>query len=358
MIAKKHEIIDTLRENRWDALVLHSPQNRRYLTGVRSSAGAVVITAAAQIVFVTDFRYITAARKALEGTCIACEMVEAGGENAWIGEYLREKGCSIIAVEDQFLTAAQMEELKALWTGELVTAGDLLMRIRRAKTEGELAKIQAAQAIAEQSLAQTLEIANPGVTERQIAAYLTWRLLENGSENGVFGIVVASGPNSALPHAMPTDRALQRGDFLLIDFGAIYDGYYSDITRTVAIRSADDEMRRVYDVVLEANQTAITTIRPGIGAADVDAAARVLIQKAGFGSFFGHGLGHGVGLDIHEKPALRQCTEDILQINHVVTVEPGIYLPGRFGVRIEDLLAVTEDGCRNMTKMNKELMIL
>lgn len=358
MFVKMNEIIGTLGENGWDALVLNSPQNRRYLTGMRSSAGAVVITSAGQTVFVTDFRYITAAQKALAGTNIVCELVETGGENAWIGGYLREKGCSIIAVEDQFLTVAQMKELKILWNGELVGAGDLLTRLRREKTEEELAKIQASQAIAELSLAQTLEIADPGVTERQIEAYLTWRLLENGAENGVFGIVAASGPNSALPHAMPTDRALQKGDFLLIDFGAIYDGYYSDITRTVAIRSADEEMRLVYDIVLAANKAAIAAIRPGVRTTDVDSAARELIREAGFGLFFGHGLGHGVGLDIHEKPTLRQGAGDILQVNNVVTAEPGIYLPGRFGVRIEDLLAVTEGGCRNMTKMNKQLIIL
>jgi Xaa-Pro aminopeptidase len=207
-------------------------------------------------------------------------------------------------------------------------------------------------------LYQTMEVIAPGVTERQLEAYLTWRLLENGAENGIFGIVMASGPNSALPHAVPTDRKLERGDLLLIDFGALYDGYYSDITRTVAIGQIDEEMQKVYQLVLAANENAIAAAKPGIWGGEVDAVARTTIKEAGYGDYFGHGLGHGVGLEIHEKPMLRQNSQARLQRGNVITVEPGIYLPGRFGVRIEDLLTVTENGCRNLTAMSKELVIL
>ncbi len=358
MLNRTKDIAERLKSLGADALVIHSPVNRRYLTGMRSSAGVVVVTASGECILAVDFRYITAARSILAGTGISTRMIPSGGENAWVSQLILEKKIKKVAVEDEYLTASVWKQLEAQWGTELLGASSLLLALRRIKDREELEKIQFSQQIAEKSLKETLEMVHPGVTERQIEAYLTWRILENGGENGIFGIVVASGPNSALPHAMPTDRAVQKGEFLLIDFGAIYDGYYSDITRTVAIGSCDEEMRRVYELVLAANCASIDAIRPGITGGEADAVARDMISAAGYGDFFGHGLGHAVGLDIHEQPALRQGSADLLVPGCVVTSEPGIYLPSKFGVRIEDLLEVTQDGSRNLTSMSKNLIIL
>lgn len=357
METKLKKIVQKLTQSGADALVLHAPQNRRYLTGLRTSAGAVVVTARADAVFAVDFRYITAARQALRASPMDCQEVDAGAEDLWIAAYLRERGCRRVLVEDQFLTMARFKQLEELWPAELAGCG-WMEELRSVKTPQELQNIRTSQEIAEQSLRETLEHAAPGMTERQVEAYLTWRLLENGSENGVFGIVAASGPNSALPHAVPTDRKLQRGDFLLIDFGALYQGWYSDITRTVAIGCAGEEMRTVYRLVQDACEAAIAAVSGGVNAAAADEAARSVIRQAGYGDFFGHGLGHGVGLDIHELPRLRPGSQDVLRPGNVVTVEPGVYLPERFGVRIEDLLAVTEAGCSRLTQMTRELIVL
>ena len=358
MKEKLERIVHELHTRECDAVVLYSLENRRYLTGMRTSAGVVIVTASGRAVFAVDFRYITAAKQALENTPMECQLIPAGGEDAWVAQFLGQENLRSAALEESTLSYARvkafMEQCHVSWTG----CSDWMQQLRSVKTPEELEKIAVSQRIAETALRQTMEVIAPGITERQLEAYLTWRLLENGSENGIFGIVMASGPNSALPHAVPTDRKLERGDFLLIDFGALYDGYYSDITRTVAIGQADEEMQKVYQVVLTANKEAIAAAKPGMQGCEVDAVARAVIKEAGYGDYFGHGLGHGVGLEIHEKPLLRQNSQASLQTGNVITVEPGIYLPGRFGVRIEDLLTVTENGCRNFTAMSKELMIL
>ena len=357
MEIKLAKIVQRLNQSGADALVLHAPQNRRYLTGLRASAGTVVVTSRGEAVLVVDFRYSTAARQALGGSPMACEEVPVEEQDRWVGSFLRGSGCRRVLIEDQYLPLARARELEALWPAELAGCG-WMEELRAVKTPEELRCIRTSQEIAEKSLLETLERVAPGMTERQVEAYLTWRLLENGSENGVFGIVAASGPNSALPHAVPTDRALERGDLLLIDFGALYRGWYSDITRTVAIGRAGEEERAVYALVQSACEAAIAAVSGGVSAAAADEAARSVIRQAGYAGFFGHGLGHGVGLDIHELPRLRPGSRDTLRPGNVVTVEPGIYLPERFGVRIEDLLAVEEKGCSRLTRMSRELIVL
>lgn len=357
MQSKIDRIVRELNRCGADAVVLHTPQNRRYLTGLRTSAGVAAVTARGEAVFAVDFRYITEARQALRSTPMDCREVERTGEDGWVGSYLRDKGCGRVLIEDQYLSMARVEALREQWGMELAGCGWMEV-LRAVKTPEELKNIRISQEIAELSLRQTLEIAAPGKTERQIEAYLTWRLLENGSENGVFGIVAASGPNTALPHATPTDRRLQRGDFLLLDFGAIYRGWYSDISRTVAIGCAGEEMRQVYQLVRQAGDAAMAAMAGGVSAAAVDETARAVIRRGGYGAYFGHGLGHGVGLDIHEAPRLRPQSQDVLRAGNVVTVEPGVYLPDQFGVRIEDMLAVTEDGCVDLTSMGRDLVVL
>lgn len=357
MQSKIDRIVQELNRCGADAVVLHAPQNRRYLTGLRTSAGVVAVTAQGEAVFAVDFRYITEARQVLRTTPMDCRETSQEEADHWIGAYLRDKGCEKVLIEDQYLSMARVEALKEWWGMELAGCS-WMEKLRAVKTPEERKKIKISQEIAELSLRQTMEIIAPGKTERQIEAYLTWRLLENGSENGAFGIVAASGPNAALPHATPTGRKLRRGDFLLIDFGAIYEGWYSDISRTFAIGCAGEDMRRIYQLVRQAGDTAIAAMADGVSAAAVDEAARCVIRQGGYGAYFGHGLGHGVGLDIHEKPRLRPESKDVLRAGNIVTVEPGIYLPDRFGVRIEDILAVTEDGCVDLTSMERDLVVL
>lgn len=352
------KIAQALCDCQADAIVLHGKDNRRYFVGFRSSAGTVVITREGKAAFAVDFRYITTARQALENSPMVCQLVDAGGEDAWIGAFLRDNCCKRVLVEEDVLSHRQVKLLESLWKVELADGSDILRQLRSIKSAAELTKVRASQQIAEYSLQQTFDALRPGMTEHQVEAYLTWRLLENGSENGIFGIVAASGPNSALPHAVPSNRELQAGDFLLIDFGAIYEGYYSDISRTVAIGHATQKMEQIYQLVLDANCAAINALRPGLTGHQVDAVARDYIAAAGYGQCFGHGLGHAVGLDIHESPRLRTGSKDLLQQGNIVTIEPGIYLPGEFGVRIEDLLYLTEAGCENLTRMSKELTVI
>lgn len=351
-------LMQRLQTSGTEAILLHSPQNRRYITQTRTSAGVLAVTAAGEAVLAVDFRDYTAAKNALSGSQISVEQIEAGAEDVWSAEFLRRSGAARVYVEDGYLTWNRVEALRARCGLELCPGQAVMDELRQEKSPEELRKITASQRIAEQSLLETWEMVRPGISEQEVAAYLTWRLLTNGAENGEFGIVAASGPNSALPHATPGTRRLCRGDFLLIDFGAIFDGYYSDITRTVAVGEADEKMREVYAVVLAANEAAAAQLRAGAAGEEIDACARNVIAQAGYGAYFGHGLGHAVGLDIHETPRLWPGSKDVLAAGNVVTVEPGIYLPGQFGVRIEDLLQILPDGRENLTALPRKLQIL
>ena len=230
--------------------------------------------------------------------------------------------------------------------------------LRSVKTEEEQALLARAEAIGDAAFAQICTVLKAGMTEREAAAELEYLLKKNGAQGFSFETIMASGAHSSMPHAVPTDKVIEDGDFVTMDFGCIYEGYCSDMTRTVAIGHADDEQRSVYETVLRAQRAAIDAIRPGMTGEEADAVARAVIQKAGYGSCFGHALGHAVGLAIHEDPRLAPGNETVLEPGMAVTIEPGIYLPGRFGVRIEDLVVITADGCRDLTHSPKELLIL
>lgn len=230
--------------------------------------------------------------------------------------------------------------------------------LRMMKEDTEVEKIVAAQRIAEQALEEVLNDIKIGVTEKEIAARLTYLMLHYGAENMSFDPIVVSGANSSKPHGVPTEKTIEAGDFVTMDFGCIYDGYCSDMTRTVAVDHVTDEMRLVYDTVLNAQLAGIACCKAGVTGRDVDAAGRRIIEQAGYGDAFGHGFGHGVGLEIHEAPTASPRGDSPLPAGSIVTAEPGIYLPGRFGVRIEDMLYVIEDGCIDLTDAPKSLLIL
>ena len=246
---------------------------------------------------------------------------------------------------------------KAL-TCELLPASELLWQLRAVKDAQELEAMVSAQRIAERALDDILGELRPGVSEKEIAARLQYLMLHYGASDMSFDPIVVSGPNGSLPHGVPSERLLRQGEFVTMDFGCVYQGYCSDMTRTVAIGFATDEMRTVYQTVLDAQRAGIAAARAGVTGREVDGAARAVITAAGYGDYFGHSFGHGVGVEIHESPNAAPSHEAPLPAGAVIYAEPGIYLPGKLGVRIEDVILLTEDGCRNLTEAPKELLIL
>ena len=237
-------------------------------------------------------------------------------------------------------------------------ASAFLRELRAQKDPEELERMEQAQRIAEKALGQILAEIRPGVTEKEIAARLQYLMLHFGAEKMSFDPIVASGPNGSMPHAVPTERKIQTGEFVTMDFGCVYKGYCSDMTRTVCVGRPTEEMKRVYETVLRAQLTGIAAARAGATGAQIDGAAREVIRRAGYGEYFGHAFGHGVGAEIHESPNATPGNDKPLPVDSVISAEPGIYLPGRFGVRIEDVLVLEEGGCRDLTEAGKELLCL
>jgi len=331
-----------------DRMLVTDLTNVRYLTGFTGTNGAAVCGPGIRV-FLTDFRYTErAAAEVSEWECVTLTGDWLGG----IAERLSGK----IGFEDDHISVRSLTKLEEkLGTGvEAVPAGGAVEALRRVKDEQELALIAEASKLADAALKQTLENGFLGKTEREVADFFEERVRGLGGTLS-FDTIVAAGPNGAQPHAEPGQREIGKGELVVFDMGAKLDGYCSDGTRTYATGDPGEEGRRVYDTVLAAQQAALEAIRPGAKGEDVDQAARKVIDDAGHGEHFGHGLGHGVGLDIHEGPRLSLRSDDILAVNEVVTVEPGIYLAGDLGVRIEDLVVVGDDGLQNLSSLPKDL---
>ncbi|MCL2445738.1 MAG: aminopeptidase P family protein [Oscillospiraceae bacterium] len=336
------------------AALIECPLNRRYLTGFVSSYGSLLVTRDAAILL-TDSRYIEAAQAAV--TSCAVEEVKTGRLQAL---------CKLYGVKKLWLegsaTLERVRQLRDALPGVYITPGRVLdmqlNQLRMIKSSDEVEKITAAQRIAEAAFAQVLPSIAVGMTEREVALSLDFAMLHGGAERLSFDTIVAAGVNGSKPHAVPGDYALQHGDLITMDFGAVVDGYHSDMTRTVALGEPSAQAREIYDVVLMAQQAALEAIAPGVACKDVDAAAREIIKAAGFGKEFRHGTGHGVGLAVHEEPRLSEKSRDVLRPGMMVTAEPGIYLPGVCGVRIEDLVVVTEEGYVNLTACAKDFSVL
>lgn len=338
------------------ALLLTSPVNRFFATGFPSSAGMVLITAETCLM-ATDFRYFEAAQKALPH--ISLQMVQRGKKYAdLINAALADLGISSICYEDGEMTVAECNALKEQIHAEFLPIGHQLAYLRAVKTEAELDAMRGAQAATDAAFLKILEDISAGMTEKEIEARLIYHLYACGGEKLSFDPIVVSGSNSSLPHGHAGHRKVQNGDFITMDFGVIYQGYCSDMTRTVAVGSATDEMRAIYDIVLEAQMIGLREARAGRKWSEVDGAARNFIASKGYGEFFGHGLGHSLGLEVHESLNYSAETGDLTPENGVVSCEPGIYLPGKFGVRIEDCVILKKDGCENLAKSKKNLLIL
>ncbi|MCL2747439.1 MAG: Xaa-Pro peptidase family protein [Oscillospiraceae bacterium] len=340
-----------------DALLLTSPEARFYATGFFSSAGMVLVTRQAGSLF-TDTRYIEAARNSVTGFDVEVITFQVGYKEL-VGAQLAEHGVKSLGFERRTLTVGQYEDLREAWPDvRFISAQKWLDQLRYVKSQGEIDQMRAAQRIAEAAFANLLPEIRPGLTERQILVALIHHLYTAGADGLAFDPIVASGPNGALPHSRAGDRPLREGDFLTLDFGAVSQSYCSDTTRTVALGYATEEMRRVYDTVLRAQEAGIAVAHAGVTGADIHNAALAVISEAGYGAYFGHGFGHCLGLEVHEPGGASPSDRAPLPVGAVLSAEPGIYLPGRFGVRIEDVIVITETGCENLTKLGHELMIL
>jgi len=340
-----------LAERELDRMLVTDLTNVRYLTGFTGTNGAVVCGPDIRLFF-TDFRYTERAASEVEGW----EALTIGSD--WlkgIGEHLEGR----VGFEDDHMAVRVLEKLreKAPEGIELVAAGGRVEELRRVKDDEELARIAEASKLADDVWGWALEQGLAGRPEREVARATEARIRELGADPS-FPAIVAAGPNGALPHAEPGEREIGRGELVVFDMGAQLDGYCSDGTRTFATGDPGEEARAIYEVVRQAQQAGLDAIKAGVKAEEVDSAARAVIDASGHGEHFGHALGHGVGLEVHEGPRLSQRSDDVLAPGEVVTVEPGIYLAGNLGVRIEDLVVVAEDGLRNLSSLPKELQLV
>lgn len=344
-----------MRAHRIDALVVSLLPNVRYLTGFTGSHGAAVVTASGAW-FLTDARYRTQSANEVRGFR---RIITTHDLLKTIALRKLTRGCRRVAFESESVTYAQYAAFKnAMGCSLLVPSRGLVEELAVAKDEGELASIARAAAITDRVFGEILAEIRPGVQEAELAAEITYRHRRYGAGGDAFEPIVASGGRGTVPHARATERRIKPGEFVTLDFGCMVDGYCSDLTRTVAVGRVGRERRRVYAAVLAAQREAVDAVQAGIRASDLDAVARSAIAAAGYGKFFTHSLGHGLGLRIHERPRVSALSSERLQVGSVITIEPGVYIPGRFGVRIEDDVVVTSSGCTVLTHAPKELMVL
>lgn len=340
-----------------DCALITSDINRRYFTGMKSSAGVVAVFRDKAYLLI-DFRYIEKA----QATVHDAEVIELKKLCPQLRELFEKHGAKSFAIESETLTVRELNAYRHFFTKMTIDDSDALSNaisdMRMVKDAEELACIKKAQEIAEAAFDELLPFIREGVTERSIALELNRLMFEKGAEDLSFETIVLSGANTSMPHGVPSEKKVQRGEFVLMDFGAVYNGYHSDMTRTVCVGEPDEEMRKVYGIVFRAQEAAIEAAKAGITGEYLDAVARSIIEEAGYGDCFGHSLGHGVGLEIHERPNASPNYKLPLSAGTVVTVEPGIYIAGKFGVRIEDFVILTENGCENLTKCAKNLITL
>lgn len=340
-----------------DCAVITSDVNRRYFTGMKSSAGTVVAFPDKAYLLI-DFRYIEKAR----ATVMDAEVIEQKRLYPQINELLERHGAKSFAIESETMTVRELNTYRLFFPKMTIDDSDALSNaisaMRSVKDADELECIRKAQKIAEDALTELLPQIRPGATERGLALELNRLMFEKGAEDLSFETIVLSGTNTSMPHGVPSDKVIESGEFVLMDFGAVWNGYHSDMTRTVCVGEPSDEMRKVYDIVLEAQLAGIEAAKAGIMGCELDKVSRDIIEAAGYGECFGHSLGHGVGLEIHERPNASPNYRIALSEGAVVTVEPGIYIAGKFGVRIEDFVVLNNEGCENLTNFEKNLISL
>lgn len=344
-----------LKLRRLDAFVTSHAASLRYLCGYSGSNGLLIITPQ-RSVFLTDFRYKEAVASEVTADLT---IIGAGSLLQVAADRKHLAGRKQIGFEKEHLTVAAMESVRRLIDPKrIVPVAGLVEQLRMVKDDTELALLRNAFTISDKVFTRVLGIIKPGITERELSAEISYLHKRYGAENDSFDVIVASGARGSLPHGTASDKPLRNREFITLDFGCLYNGYHSDMTRTVCLGSPTAEMRKVYRIVADAQQRGCDAVRAGIEARKVDGVSRRMIANAGYGKFFGHSLGHGVGLDIHELPRVAPKSADVLKEGNVITIEPGIYLPGRFGIRIEDTVIVRTAGCDLLTGSPKELIVL
>lgn len=349
------QIAEKLEEYGLDAMLLTSMPGEFYAVGFHGEG--MVLVDRTECRYYTDSRYIEAAGKTVTGAAV----LQTGRGRSYktlLEQAVRELDIQSLGFEDAYMTFAEYQRFSAALPCRLVPAQRLPNTLRGAKDQAEIALMVKAQEITDRAFDEIVRFIRPGMSEREIAARLQYDMLRMGAQKMSFDPIVVTGPNGSLPHGVPGDTQVERGSFVTMDFGCIYDGYCSDMTRTVAVGEPTGEMRRVYDTVLKAQLAGIAATRAGIPGTQVDEAARRVIKDAGYGPYFGHSCGHSLGIEIHESPNASPSDDTPLPAGAVVSAEPGIYLPGKFGVRIEDVVVVTAEGCIDLTKSPKDLLIL
>ena len=352
-----NKLKEFLKEKNAAALIM-SEENICYFTSFHSSNGYLIVTGE-KAYFFTDSRYIEAAQNKIT-SCDEVLLLKSMKEE--LVPFISSLNKSELFVEAERITLSRYTELKSLFSGVTVNGnGELdkkISEIRTVKKDEQVNTIIKAQRIAEKAFDYILTFIKEGVTEKEVALTLEYFMLKNGADALSFDTIAVSGKNSSMPHGVPTDKKIEKGDFITMDYGAVCDFYHSDMTRTVAVGEVSSKQIEVYETVLKAQEEAFRVMKAGVPCKDVDKAARDTIVNAGYGGYFGHGLGHGVGVEIHELPSLNPSSDAILEVGNIVTNEPGIYLPGEFGVRIEDMALITEDGYENLTLSEKKLIVL
>ena len=350
-------IQEKLAEKDLDAILVTDEKNQRYACGFPFTDGFVFV-AREDAYLLTDSRYIEAAEKA-SGDCCKVQMYDREKPlSALLKAAIAETGAKKIGAEEKKLSYNDYSAYENVIGMKLIPAQSVFEELRQSKNEEELSAMREAQAISEAALEEVLHIIKPGMTEREVAAELVYRMLRHGSEGNSFDPIVVTGKKTSMPHGVPGDEIICDGDFITMDFGSLKHGYCSDMTRTVAVGHVTDEMRNIYDIVLKAQLAGIAAARAGVPGKDIDGAARKVIADAGYGQYFGHGFGHSLGLDIHEAPNANPRGEVPMPVGAVVSAEPGIYIPGKYGVRIEDVMIIREGGCEIITKAPKQFIIL
>ena len=348
-----NKIRNLINELKVDAILITDPYNIRYMSGFSGGEGYMFVTPEKKILYV-DSRYTLWAKNESRG----CDVVETGKEAyKELNDFAKKANINKIAVEGNHLKYNEFKEIKNKLAGyNLIPIDTELDNLRMIKSEEEIELIAKAERIGDEAFSYILNEIKPGVTEKEIALKLEFYMRSHGAERLSFEVIAASGLNSASPHAMPSDKIIEEGDFLTLDFGCVYNGYCSDMTRTIVVGKANERQKEIYNIVKEAQQAALDNIKAGMTGKEADSIARNIIASYGYADQFGHGLGHGIGLFIHEMPRLSVKGDIVLEPGMVVSVEPGIYIEGFGGVRIEDAVVIEENGVRNLTKSTKELV--
>lgn len=351
---KLKQLQQTLLEKNLDAILITNPINRRYITNFTGTAGVALITQQ-EAIFITDFRYTEQANEQVKSFTVVEHKQEIEKE---IASHLKKLQIGKLAFEKDYVSYGQYEHYKTLFPVELAPVSGLIEQLRLMKSEKEIAILEQAAKIVDDAFTHIQSYIKPGVKELDIANELEFFMRREGAASSSFDTIVASGPRSALPHGVASNKPIENGELVTMDYGALYNGYCSDITRTVAVGQISDDLKTIYETVLEAQKRAVDQIKPGMTGKEADHIARQYISEQGFGEQFGHSTGHGLGLEIHEEPRLSTKSDTVLKPGMVVTVEPGIYIPNVGGCRIEDDIVMTDFGNKRLTFAPKELISL